>query len=88
MTLYEVIKKYADKEGICVLRMLHTSITFSYGDVRRWEFGKRETDIGSFTTFSISDFVKFSLYKTTDEWIHFKDCNDLDYVLSIKKAAK
>ncbi|MDB8552145.1 hypothetical protein [Turicibacter sanguinis] len=88
MTLYEVIKKYANEEGICVLRMLHASITFSYGDVRRWEFGKRETDIGSFTTFSISDVVKFSFYKKTDDWIHFNDCNNLGYQLSIKKAAR
>ncbi len=87
MTIYEVVKKFDCRESD-VLNMRHASITFSYEDVHRSTIGDKKTVIGSFPTFRIDDCVKFSLHKETDEWYHFKDCNNLDYQLSIKKAAK
>ena len=86
MTLYEVVKKF-DRE-INVLNMWYTTITFSFEYVHRCKYRKKVTVIGSFPTFNIDDDVKFALHKETADWIHYKDCNNLGYRLSIKKAAK
>lgn len=87
MTLYEVVKKFDCREND-VLDVGHASITFSYEDVHRSKYRKKVTVIGSFPTFNIEDDVKFTLHKETADWIHFNDCNNLGYQLSIKKAAK
>lgn len=87
MTLYEVVKKF-DCRSMDLLDMGHASILFAYEDVHRSTDGDDKTIIGSFPTFGITDCVKFSLHKETADWIHFKDCNNLGYQLSIKKAAR
>lgn len=87
MTLYEVVKKFDCRE-INVLKMRYTTITFSCEDVHRCKYREKVTVIGSFPTFNIDDGVKFTLHKETADWIHFKDCNNLGYQLSIKKAAR
>lgn len=84
MTLYEVIEKF-DCRSMDLLDMGHTSIVFSYEDVHHSTTGDKKTVIGSFPAFRIDDCVKFSLHKETDEWYHFKDCNNSGYRLSIRK---
>lgn len=87
MTIYEVVENFDCRE-LGVLILGHVSITFSYEDVYRSDYREKATVIGSFPTFTIDDYVKFTLHKETDDWIHFNDCNNLGYQLSIKKAAK
>ena len=81
MTIYEVISNY-DCIEFCGLLMGMVSMTFTKDEVRRSNIA---TIIRNVT---IRDKLKFEFNKETDDWIHFNDCNNLGYQLSIKKAAK
>ena len=83
MTIYEVINHY-DCIEFCVLLIGMVSMTFTKDEVRRSNV-EASTIIGNV---NIRDNLKFESNKETDDWIHFNDCNNLGYQLSIKKAAK
>ena len=83
MTIYEVINHY-DCIEFCVLLIGMVSMTFTKDEVRRSNV-EASTIIGNV---NIHDKLKFEFNKETGDWIHFNDCNNLGYRLSIKKAAK
>lgn len=83
MTLYEVISNYCCIE-FCGLLMGMVSMTFTKDEIRRSKV-EASTIIGNV---NIRDKLTFEFNKETDDWIHFNDCNNLGYQLSIKKAAK
>lgn len=83
MTIYEVISNY-DGIEFCGLLIGMVSMTFTKHEVRRSNV-EASTIIRNV---NIRDKLKFEFNKETGDWIHFKDCNNLGYQLSIKKAAK
>ena len=83
MTIYEVISHY-DCIEFCGLLMGMVSMTFTKNEVRHSNV-EAATIIGNV---NIRDNLKFEFNKETGDWIHFNDCNNLGYQLSIKKAAK
>lgn len=83
MTIYEVISNY-DCIEFCGLLIGMVSMTFTKDEVRSSNV-EASTIIGNV---NIRDNLKFEFNKETDDWIHFNDCNNLGYRLSIKKAAE
>lgn len=81
MTIYEVISNYEFKVE-CVLNIgVAVAIVFTKDEMCRGYY-TAETIIGNV---SIHDQLKFEFSKETADWIHFKDCNNLGYILSIRK---